>query len=128
MDSGKRVLINLEVDPEKEPYYAFVSSKFILPPNPETVRLAKQYAVVYTKEEKKETKPILAYANPLGWGYGGGETPWPFSYQKALHDGRYRAGIRNAINSNWVSQNWRLAARRLLTRVLDELIAEYDSE
>lgn len=121
MYTGKRVLVNLEVDPDLPPYWAYVSPKFLpTHPTPREV-LEQKYAVVYTREEKKERKEPLAFANPSSHGYGGGETPWPFDVERALRDGRYRAGIRNAIKSNWTAQNWKFEARRLLIRVLDAL-------
>jgi len=70
---------------------------------------------------RKEKPKAKAFANPSSWGYGGGETPWPFSYEKALLDGRYRAGIRNAIKSDWTASNWKYTARRLLDVLLEEL-------
>lgn len=69
----------------------------------------------------KEKPRPKAFANPNSFGYGGGETPWPFSYEKALLDGRYRAGIRNAIKSDWTASNWKYSARRLLDVLLEEL-------
>lgn len=58
----------------------------------------------------------LAFANPNSYGYGGGTTPWPFDMHRARDDGRYRAGIHNAINANprWVSSNWQHVARQAL--------------
>jgi len=69
---------------------------------------------------KERIRP-KAFANPYSWGYGGGETPWPFSYAKALNDGRYRAGIRNALKSSWTASNWKHAADKLYAALLEEL-------
>nr|DAV56496.1 MAG TPA: hypothetical protein [Cressdnaviricota sp.] len=69
----------------------------------------------------KELKPILAYANPEGAGYG--SDGWPFDKKRAYTDGRYRAGIRNAMNADWTSQNWKFEARRLLQTILEDLLA-----
>jgi len=107
----KRVLVNLEVDPEKPPYWTFLDAELVAAvskprfvPPPRTIPRPK------------------AFANPRSWGYGGGETPWPFSVERALLDGRYRAGIRNAIKSDWTASNWKYEAQRLLLAVLDELL------
>jgi len=64
-----------------------------------------------------------AFANPNSFGYGGGETPWPFDRKRAYTDGRYRSGIRNAIHSTWTASNWQVAAKRVLIQVLEDLIA-----
>jgi len=64
-----------------------------------------------------------AFANPNSFGYGGGETPWPFDRKRAYTDGRYRAGIRNAIHADWTASNWKAAARSSLIQVLEDLIA-----
>jgi len=71
-----------------------------------------------TPKEKVHPK---AFANPNSWGYGGGETPWPFSYERALTDGRYRAGIRNAYKADWTASNWKYAAKKLMKALLEEL-------
>jgi len=115
----KRVLVNIEIDPTQPPYWAFVPENTVNIPNPPRAAKALKYEVVYTEAEKRERKEPLAYANPLSHGYGGGETPWPFDAQKALQDGRYRAGIRNAIRADWTAQNWKFEARRLLVQILD---------
>jgi len=67
-----------------------------------------------------------AFANPNSFGYGGGETPWPFDRHRAYQDARYRAGIRNAINASWTSANWQFAAKRLLITILEDLLALYE--
>jgi len=104
----KRVLRNLGT--EDEPFWAYVS-----------------VALVPTKQKRKlreaKTKP-KAFANPNSWGYGGGETPWPFDRQRAAVDGRYRAGVRNAIHSDWTASNWKSVAKALLIEVIEELITE----
>lgn len=64
-----------------------------------------------------------AFANPYSFGYGGGETPWPFDRRRAYTDPRYRVGIRNAILADWTASNWKFAAKRLLIEVLEDLIA-----
>jgi len=58
----------------------------------------------------------LAFANPNSYGYGGGSTPWPFDMHRARRDGRYRAGIRNAINAKprWTATNWVYVANKTL--------------
>lgn len=77
-------------------------------------------------ERKLQRARPRAFANPLSHGYGGSEAPWPFDTRKALVDGRYRAGIRNAIGSNWVADNWRAAAQVQLLQVLEDLLALED--
>jgi len=64
-----------------------------------------------------------AFANPNSFGYGGGETPWPFDRKRAYTDARYRAGIRNALNASWTASNWKAAARPALVLILDDLLA-----
>ena len=79
-----------------EPYWAFVPMSFahLQPLEPPAER------------HRRATKPkAKAFANPNSYGYGGGETPWPFDRQRAKVDGRYRAGIRNAIYSDWTASN-----------------------
>lgn len=86
-----------------------------LPPN--IVRAIASAPVQKRREtpaEYRANRPIKAFANPGSRGYGGDEAPWPFDYQRALEDARYRAGIGNAIRSDWPAQNWKLAARDLL--------------
>ena len=75
------------------------------------------------KSVRSDYRTPKAYANPNGAGYGGGETPWPFDRKRAYTDGRYRAGIRNAINSDWVAPNWRDSAQRELVRITEDLLA-----
>ena len=70
-----------------------------------------------TAAERREHRPIKAFANPHSWGYGGDETPWPFDYDRAINYPGYRAGIWRAINSSWTAQNWKHAARDLLAMV-----------
>lgn len=112
MNSKKRVLVNIG-SPE-DPYWAFVDPVLVpvtaglRPPKPPPVKRQKQ-------------KP-KAFANPNHAGYGGGETPWPFDRVRAFQDGRYRAGIRNAIKSDWVASNWRYAAQRELAWITQDLI------
>lgn len=101
------VLVN-SPDYSGKPYWLFISKKLVDPNRPKKP--------VPQRREKVRPK---AFANPNSWGYGGGETPWPFDRQKALHDGRYRAGIRNAIRAEWTASNWKYAARRLLLEVLN---------
>jgi len=62
-----------------------------------------------------------AFANPYSYGYGGGTTPWPFDLHRARRDGRYRAGIRNAINAKpgWTASNWQYVATKALLFVLN---------
>lgn len=76
--------------------------------------------------EYKAAHPVKAYANPNGPGYGGGETPWPFDTKRAYVDGRYRSGVRNAMNADWTAQNWKHAARAALQVVLENLLAAED--
>jgi len=64
-----------------------------------------------------------AFANPNSFGYGGGETPWPFDRHRAYTDGRYRAGIRNALHADWTASNWKVAARSSLMQILEDLLA-----
>lgn len=104
--------------PGDEPYWAFVPASLKLEqpsgPNAATIR----------EHANRAAKPKpLAYANPNSWGYGGGETPWPFDYHRAVIDGRYRAGILNAINSNWTASNWKYVARGQLALVQQDVDA-----
>lgn len=64
-----------------------------------------------------------AFANPRSYGYGGPETPWPFDRRRAYEDARYRSGIRNAIGADWTASNWKFVAQRLLTEVVEDLLA-----
>lgn len=75
------------------------------------------------KDKKKWTK--YAFENPLHPGYGGG--PWPFDWERALLDRRYRQGLYNAIASKpvWTAKNWRDATKDLLVTVRQSL---FDSE
>ena len=110
----KRVLRNL--GSREEPYWAFVPVEFAGP---------KRVVHVPSVQERLEAKPkAKAFANPRSHGYGGGETPWPFDRQRAMVDGRYRAGIRNAINADWTASNWQFVATRLLNEVLEDLLAQ----
>jgi len=111
----KRVLYNLHwYDPSLEPYWAFVPANLVHPaPRPPPIRPPSP--------PKDSTK---AFANPLQHGYGGGEAPWPFDHNRAYHDGRYRAGIRNAIKSDWTAQHWKYYAALQLHQILNDLIAD----
>jgi len=110
---NKRVLVNLN-PPGEEPHWAFVPKRLvdltkpIIPPKP-----------------RKTRHVYKAFANPRSHGYGGHEAPWPFDRQKAINDGRYRAGIRNAINSEWTASNWKFVAKRELLQLLDDEIKKY---
>jgi len=64
-----------------------------------------------------------AFANPHSFGYGGGETPWPFDRKRAYQDARYRAGIRNALGAAWTASNWKAAARPALLTIIEDLLA-----
>lgn len=64
-----------------------------------------------------------AFANPYSFGYGGGETPWPFDRKRAYQDARYRTGIRNALGAAWTASNWKAAARPLLLEIIEDLLA-----
>jgi len=108
----KRVLVNIP-DYDGTPHWLFVPKSLVDPSRP-----VKPLPVKRPKLRPK------AFANPYSWGYGGGETPWPFDRQKAMRDGRYRAGIRNAIGADWTASNWKHAARSALLDLLEELIAE----
>lgn len=93
---------------------------------PEALAQAIERAPVIRRPPKEKVKP-KAFANPYGRGYGDSEeTPWPFDVKRAYVDGRYRAGIRNAINADWTASNWKFAARHELQQVLINLIAAYD--
>lgn len=125
MYTGKRVLVDLN-PPDEEPYWAFVPEALAhirnRPPSPG--RIARDRERFDLKH--RELKP---FANPLAKGYGGDKnTPWPFDRNRALVDGRYRAGIRNAINADWPASNWKYYARLMLMEVLEELIAEEEDE
>lgn len=98
--------------------------------NGEAVEIPWTVVRAIAKTAKSPPAPIRldkpkpkAYANPNGAGYGGGETPWPFDTHRAYTDGRYRAGIRNAIGSDWVASNWRYEAQRQLARIIEDLLA-----
>lgn len=119
----KRVLIDLN-PPDEEPYWAFVPEalQYIRNRPPSPGRIARDKERFDFKH--KEPKP---FANPLGKGYGGDKnTPWPFDRARAYVDGRYRAGIRNAINADWPASNWKYVARIWLAEVLEDLIAMED--
>jgi len=73
------------------------------------------------RAERAALKP-KAFANPNHHGYGGPEAPWPFDVKKAYNDGRYRAGIRNALGADWPASNWKYVARLLLLEVLQVMI------
>lgn len=90
---------------------------------PEEIVRAIQRAPKVPPLKKKEQSKPKAFANPMSWGYGGGETPWPFDVRRAYVDARYRTGIRNAIASDWTASNWKYVAQRELARVLDDLLA-----
>jgi len=87
-------------------------------------REAKRNAT-YKPEPKHYAKP-KAFANPNGRGYGGGQ--WPFDEALAYMDGRYRAGIRNAIFSHWTDGYWKHEAKLKLTNILATLLAAYEAE
>jgi len=112
----KRVLVNIEVDPEKPPVWSFEDITLFPPP---LAPRPPKYARVYTAAERKEKKAVKAFADPLLSGYGAG--PWPFDYEKALVDKRYRAGVTNAMEADWTSQNWKFATESLLSLVYKEL-------
>jgi len=106
----KRVLRN--IGSEAEPYWAFVPKSF-----------AHLQPLEDAPVRPLQTRPkVKAFANPRSFGYGGGETPWPFDRQRAMDDVRYRTGVRNAINANWTASNWKYEARLLLTQVLEDLL------
>jgi len=107
---SKRVLRDISM-PGEEPFWVFI---------PEVLTAQKRLRVF----ERKYVPQVKAFANPRSWGYGGGETPWPFDRERAMRDTRYRTGIRNAIHANWTASNWKYAAKLLLLEVLEELIAE----
>lgn len=88
-------------------------AKFLNPPAWKLHRAKKNYL-----KSLQVTKP-KAFANPLADGYGREE--WPFSKTKALKDGRYRAGVRNAIRADWTDGYWKYQARKLMYEVLDIL-------
>lgn len=116
----KRVLVNLN-PPAEEPYWAFVPTNLAHvrnePPSP--ARIARDRERF--NQRHQQPKPL---ANPNAKGYGGDkDTPWPFDRARAYVDGRYRAGIRNAINADWPASNWKYHARLLLGEVLEDLIA-----
>jgi len=112
----KRVLVNVEVDPDKPPYWAFTSTPVVLPP---VEARPPKYAKTYTAVERREKKAVKAFADPELAGYGAG--PWPFDYERALLDKRYRSGVQNAAEADWTSQNWKYAAEQLLSMVYKEL-------
>lgn len=75
----------------------------------------------YTPADRRRDSPVKAFANPRAKGYGGDDdTPWPFDIGRARVDGRYRAGIRNAIRADWTAQNWKYYATRLLKEILED--------
>jgi len=119
----KRVLVNLN-PPDQEPYWAFVPTTLVsgAPPPP------PKYTNTFTPQQKRDGLAPRAFANPNSHGYGGQLAPWPFDHARALSDGRYRAGIRNAIASNWTASNWKYVARAQLQQILDILLYEYESD
>lgn len=112
----KRALVNLN-PPDQEPYWAFVPTNLVDPR-----RKVKAPRVRTVRPKPK------AFANPNSFGYGGGQTPWPFDIEKARHDGRYRAGIRNAINADWTASNWKSVARSLLLELLEIELKAMDNQ
>lgn len=80
-----------------------------------------------SQREYREQHPVKAFANPNHSGYGHSYNrpdegaPWPFDSRRAYRDGRYRAGIRNAINANWTAANWKYHARFELDRIEADL-------
>lgn len=112
----KRVLVNLEVDPDLPDYWAFV---------PEGVGSSLPKRPRQPPAIRSPRPEPLAFANPLSFGYGGGETPWPFDHVKALHDRRYRTGVQNAADAAWTASNWKYATHSLLSQVYRELRRRY---
>lgn len=108
---SKRVLVNLN-EPGEQPYWTFVDARLNLeqpaPPDPRT-----HPKPTFERDADK------AFANPFGKGYGDGEAPWPFAHNRAYRDGRYRAGLRNAIKANWTASHWKYYADRQLRYVLE---------
>jgi len=80
-----------------------------------------------TQREYREQHPVKAFANPNHAGYGHAfdrpdeGAPWPFDRRRAYRDGRYRAGIRNAINATWTASNWKYHARFQLDQIEADL-------
>ena len=98
--------------------------------NDEPILLPEEIATAIDKSPRyRPREPAVkpkAYANPNGPGYGGGETPWPFDVKRAYVDGRYRAGVRNAMNADWTASNWKAATRAALRVILEDLLAAED--
>jgi len=94
--------------------------------SPDWLQLHSQDLVFKTVPFPGPPSKPKAFANPNSFGYGGGETPWPFDRHRAYQDARYRAGIRNAINASWTASNWQFAAKRLLIAILEDLLALYE--
>lgn len=62
-----------------------------------------------------------AFADPKGPGYGGNQ--WPFDIEKAMREQKYRNGLRNAITSTWVDDNWKSVAKSYFIEMMADLIA-----
>lgn len=75
-------------------------------------------------ERAAATRP-KAFANPNSHGYGGPEAPWPFDRRRAYLDGRYRAGVRNALKSDWTASNWKHYAQFELDEIVQNLLAAH---
>jgi len=112
---SKRVLVNLhDYDPTLEPYWTFVPTNLV------------HYTPKPVAKPRPKQDPPKAFANPYAHGYGGGETPWPFDHTRAYRDGRYRAGIRNAINADWTASHWKYYANQQLNMVLQHIAEDYE--
>lgn len=97
--------------------------------------IAAETAEMISKGNKGTWKPPIfqdkkvwvkyAYEDPLKPGYGGG--PWPFDWERALLDRRYRQGLYNAVQAKpvWTAKKWREATQDLLVTVRQSL---FDSE
>jgi len=73
-------------------------------------------------EHCRETRR-LAFEDPHGPGYGGGD--WPFNTSLYARSANYRLGVHRAFYSNWCSQIWRISARMLM-QVLDSVVEQPD--
>lgn len=106
----QRVLVNLHAyDPDLEPYWAFVPISLV------------NYPPKQPPKQRQPPNAPKAFANPYSYGYGGGESPWPFDHNRAYSDGRYRAGIRNALKSDWTASHWKHYAAIALRQVQHDI-------